>query len=267
VDEPRRRLDPLAVAVNAVAVVALVAVGGYLAVSLWRDKPAPLPKPAAKTAPKEAPFGGQVVPQPKPAPVPAQLLAQYGSGRRWHYKVSVEPALWRDATLVYRVADRNGVRSVDTDFTYRGGSMNFNLGVFAAGHPSHANVRFPGFFMHAAYLDRPLAIGQRFTWEWPWQLPGGQVRAGRIKRYDAVVKEWQTLPAYPSVKAPSDTFVVARIEATLSYLEGGEQRARAHEVLWYAPRYLQVVKVIREGHTPDEGAHLIIAELVRHDSP
>ena len=251
----------------------MLAVGGYLAVSLWRDKPQLLPKlPAVvpKVVPKpasqsSAPFGGQVVPQPQPAPVPTQLMAQYGAGRRWHYRVSVEPALWSDAMLIYRVADKDGVRSVDTDFTYKGGNMSFRLGVFAAGHPSHANVRFPGFFMHAAYLDRPLAIGQRFTWEWPWQLPGGQVRAGRIKRYDAVVKEWQTLPAYPSVKAPGDTFVVARIEATLSYLEGGEQRARAHEVLWYSPRYLQVVKVIREGRTPDEGAHLIIAELVRQD--
>lgn len=266
-DEPRRRLDPLAVAVNAVAVVAMLAVGGYLAVSLWRDKPAVLPKPAVvlRPAPQSAPFGGQGVPQPQPAPVPTQLMAQYGAGRRWHYRVSVEPALWRDAMLIYRVADRDGVRSVDTDFTYKGGNMSFRLGVFAAGHPSHANVRFPGFFMHAAYLDRPLEIGQRFLWEWPWQLPGGEVRAGRSKRYDGVVKAWQTLPAYPSVKAPHDTFVVARIEATLSYIEAGEQRARAHEVLWYSPRYLQVVKVIREGITPDEGAHLIVADLVRFD--
>src|SRR6185436_14134370 len=108
------------VAVNAVAVVAMLAVGGYLAVSLWREKPALPPKPPAVA---------KQTPPARPAPVPKQLMAQYGAGRRWHYRVSVEPAQWRDAMLIYRVADRDGIRAVDTEFTYKGGNMNFRLGV------------------------------------------------------------------------------------------------------------------------------------------
>jgi len=56
-----------------------------------------------------------------------------------------------------------------TDFVYAGGTMNFHLGTFAAGHPSHANTRFPGFFMYASYFPASLKEGQRFAWGWPWQ--------------------------------------------------------------------------------------------------
>jgi hypothetical protein len=275
VDAPRRRLDPLALAVNGVAVAALVAVGGYVGYRIWQDPPQiakPAQKPLAKPAPVARPAPApKAVPQPQPVstgePVPNQLIAQYGAGRQWLYRVEVQPPLWRDATLRYRIDDRGGEKSVATHFLYAGGEMNFRLGTFAANHPSHANTRFPGFFMYAAYLDRPLNIGERFTWEWPWQLPDGQIRPGRVKRYAAEVKEWGNLAAPPSVKAPGDTFAVARIEIKLSYVEEGVERASASETVWYAWRFMQVVRIVREGNTPDEGARRIVAELVEHTYP
>lgn len=270
-DEPRRGFDPLALAVNGVAVVAMLAIGGYLAISLWLEKPAPPPpKPVvAKPAPptprpetKSAPQARTVVGDIPPAP--AELMAQYGAGRKWHYHVEVEPRLWRDATLIYRMRDRGGDKVVDTDFRYADGGMQFHLGTFAAGHPSHANTRFPGFFMYAAYLNRPLNLGERFSWEWPWQLPDGSVRPGRVKRYTAEVKEWTSIPAPRSMRAPMDQFPVARIEVRLAYVEDGVERFAAKETVWYAWRYLQVAKIVREGKTPDEAAHRIVADLVEH---
>jgi hypothetical protein len=112
-----------------------------------------------------------------------------------------------------------------------------------------------------------LHVGRSFTWEWPWQLPNGQVRPGRVKRYVAVVKEWGNIAAPPSVKAPMDTFAVARIDATLSYIEDGVERAVAVERFWYAPRFMQIVRIVREGKTPDEAAHRIVAELVEYAYP
>lgn len=300
-EPPRRRFDPAALAVIGAAGLAALGIALYLLLRLGSDHPArpaedhrlrdaieevrrmfaesrPLPavkapapvppRAAAPTPPPARPVPQAAQKTPATAqipPAPAELIAQYGAGRAWHYRVSVEPALWRNATLSYRIVERGGTKVVETGFRHSGGKMDFQLGTFAAGHPSHASMRFPGFFMYAAYLDRPLKVGQRFSWEWPWQLPGGQVRAGRVKRYESEVKAWENLPAYPSVKAPGDTFAVARIDTTLSYIEDGALRARAHETLWYAWRYMQVVKVIREGRTPDEGAVLIVAELVRHE--
>lgn len=50
-----------------------------------------------------------------------------------------------------------------------------SAGTFAAGHPSHVNTRFPGFFMHASYFPPSLKEGQRLALGWPWQ----PVREGR----------------------------------------------------------------------------------------
>ena len=82
---------------------------------------------------------------------------------------------WRDITLTYRTQREGAGIGVLTDFVYAGGKMNFHLGTFAAGHPSHANTRFPGFFMHASYLPQSLKEGQSLSWGWPWQ----PVREGR----------------------------------------------------------------------------------------
>jgi len=301
VDSPRRRLDPLALAVIGAAVAFVVVASAYVLVSVRKEsappptdvrktvedlvaslrsriEPKPPTPPAAKPspqplakAPAKAPAKPAVKVAPPPPtgdrPIPARVIAEHGAGRTWHYRVSVEPAVWRDATLTYRLIGRDSALQVDTHFRHAGGKMDFHLGTFAAGHPSHANTRFPGFFMHAAYLDRPLDVGTTFTWEWPWREPGGPVRAGRVKRWEGAVMEWENLPAPPSAKAPSDIFRVARIEAVLSYIEDGRVQAMAAETLWYAPRFMQVVKVVREGKTPDEAAHRIVAELVEHRYP
>ena len=79
--------------------------------------------------------------------------------------------------------------AVFTEFDHAAGQMNFQLGTFAPNHPSHASMRFPGFFMYA-------------------------------------------------------------VEAKLEYVEAGRVQASAVETLWYSPRFLQVVKVVREASSP-----------------
>ena len=175
------------------------------------------------------------------------------AGRTWRYAVTVEPPAWRDITLTYRTQREGAGIGVLTDFVHAGGKMNFHLGIFAPGHPSHTNTRFPGFFMHASYLRLPLLAGQRFSWEWPWQ---GGTGAGRIKRYEGVVARWE------DVQVPAGTFPAAVIVADLYYIEAGKVRAQARETIWYAPKAFQTVKVVRDGATPDEASRRIVAELV-----
>ena len=272
------RLDPAAVAFHAVvlAVVAVLCVTLFL---MLRSDPAPAPakgggvQGAVESVKKM--IGGTAQqakrsdPPPKAAPLPQKVQQQKAAssppapgvpalppGRSWRYSVTLEPPQWRDAQLVYRTAEMSGGTAVYTEFTHAAGKMNFQLGTFSANHPSHANVRFPGFFMHAAYLDRPLEVGQRFSWEWPWQLAGGATRSGRVKRYAGHVAAWE------EIAVPAGRFPAARIETTLSYVEDGRVRASARETLWYAPQAGQVVKVVRDGATPDDGASRIVAELV-----
>lgn len=218
-------------------------------------KPPPTASPKAPAQPKAPTQKAQTsaLSPAASAGVPAQLPLP--TGRVWRYNIALEPPQWRDAVLVYRTAAMTGGTAVYTEFTHAGGKMNFQLGTFVANHPSHANVRFPGFFMHAAYLDKPLEVGQRFAWEWPWQLAGGATKAGRVKRYAGEVKAWE------NVTAPIGTSAAARIETTVSYIEDGRVHASARETLWYAPSFQQFIKVVREGSTPDEGAKRIVAEL------
>ena len=178
------------------------------------------------------------------------------AGHVWRYSVAVEPPLWRDATLTYRTVMQRGELGVDTVFRHAGGQMSFNLGTFARSHPSHANTRFPGFFFHPAYLVQPLEVGQRFAWDWPWQLPGGKVRAGRVKRYTGELKAWEDMAIAGGVHP------AARIETTLSYVDEGRVQASVRETIWYMPAARQVARVVREGRSPDEGATRIVAQLV-----
>ena len=173
------------------------------------------------------------------------------AGHTWRYAVVVEPPLWRDITLTYRTQREGAGIGVLTDFNYAGGKMNFHLGTLAAGHPSHANTRFPGFFMYASYFRLPLLAGQRLAWEWAWQGAG----AGSVKRYDGVVARWVV------VQVPAGTYPAAVIDADLYYIQAGKVQAQAKETIWFAPKAFQVVKVVRDGGTPDEGARRIVAEL------
>jgi len=196
------------------------------------------PAPAARTAPSARPAAASSI----------------EAGRTWRYAVVVEPPTWRDITLTYRTQRESAGIGVLTDFVYAGGKSNFHLGTFAPGHWSHANTRFPGFFMHPSYFSLPLQPGQKVAWGWAWQPQ----REGRIKRYEGTVVRVE------DVTVPAGTYRAAVIVAELSYIEEGQVRARARETLWYAPAVAQIVKVVREGRTPDEGSSRIIAELAEY---
>ncbi len=188
-----------------------------------------------------------------PTPSSAQLSSSgLEAGRSWRYAVVVEPPSWRNITLTYRSQREGNGIGVLTEFVHADGKMNFHLGTFAAGHPSHANTRFPGFFMYAAYFPPSLRQGQRLSWSWPWQ----PVREGRVKRYEGQVTRWE------NIQVPAGTYSAAVIEADLYYEDTGSVRARVKETLWYVPKLQQVVKVLREGRAPDEGSSRIVAELV-----
>lgn len=274
-DQPQRRHDPLALAVIGGAVVVLVALVAGLVLSIRSAPLAPAPAgpslgdrigDLARQAAKEitdavredrpVKVPGASKPSP-PAKAPSGvLLPKLPGGRSWQYRVEVEPASWRDATLSYRTVEQLKGMAVFAEFRHAGGKSNFPLGTFQAGHPSHANVRFPGFFHYAAYLDKPLNVGQRFVWGWPWQLPNGAIRAGRVKNFDGRVAAWETM------RWQGGTVPVARIEVVLSYYDQGKVQATARETLWVSPTHFQVVKVVREGRTPDEGSQRIVAELI-----
>jgi hypothetical protein len=174
------------------------------------------------------------------------------AGRMWRYAVTVEPPVWRDITLTYRTQREGSSIGVLTDFVHAGGTMNFHLGIFAPNHPSHESTRFPGFFMYAAYLKQPLAIGQPVSFGWHWQ--GKSARS--VKRFQGQVMGWEDL------QLPGGNLNAAKVEGTLTYREDGQLRGGAHETFWYAPKASQIVKIVRDGITPDESARRIVAELV-----
>jgi hypothetical protein len=169
----------------------------------------------------------------------------------WRYAVTVEPPVWRDITLTYRTQREVAGIGVLTDFIHAGGKSNFHLGTFAAGDPSHENTRFPGFFMYAAYLKQPLTIGQTVAFAWHWQGKS----AASVKRFEGQVTGWEDL------RLPAGSLNAAKIEGTLTYREDGQFRGGAHETFWYAPKVSQIVRIVRDGRTPDEGSARIVAEL------
>jgi hypothetical protein len=262
--------DPLALAVFGAALALLA--GLLLYVFLFRA-PEPAPSAGTKEFLEQARRQAAAVaerfkdkPEIKAPTAPAAKTARSAiparpaanttieAGHTWRYAVVVEPPVWRDITLTYRTQRESDGVGVLTDFVYAGGKMNFHLGTFAAGHPSHANTRFPGFFMHPSYFNLPLQPGQKLTWGWAWQ----PAREGREKRYEGRVVRME------DVTVPAGTYHAAVIDAELSYLEGGQVRARARETLWYAPAASQIVKVVREGRTPDEASSRIVAELAEY---
>jgi hypothetical protein len=192
--------------------------------------------------------------RPAAPPTAAVAASTLEPGRSWRYTVVVNPPTWRDITLTYRTQRESGGVGVLTDFVHAGGKSNFHLGVFAAGHPSHANTRFPGFFMYAAYLASPLEVGRPVVISWPWQGGG----PGRVKRFEGIVVAWENAPLQSRVLR------AAKVEGWLRYLEGGSEKARVREEFWYAPEVAQVIRIRREGASPDEGSRLITAELAEY---
>ncbi len=207
-------------------------------------------KPPATPAPAPKQDRGR----PAVAPTAAVAASTLEPGRSWRYSVVVDPPVWRDITLTYRTQREGAGIGVVTDFVHTGGKSNFHLGTFAAGHPSHANTRFPGFFMYAAYLALPMEVGRPVVISWPWQGGG----PGRVKRFEGTVVAWENVQLQVRVVR------AAKVEGWLRYLEGGTERARVREEFWYAPDFAQVVKIRREGASPDEGSRLITAELAEY---
>ena len=267
--------DPLALAIFGAAVALLV--GLVLYVFFFK---APEPAPAGPGLAQQARQAVDSLRKPAPVPAarpaapdaraakPAAPVAQTGSdagypvwpppaGMTWTYRVSLEPQLWQDAVLAYRVTQQGGALVVDTNFRHAKGHMAFRLGSFQAGDPAHANTRFPGFFLYPAYFGDKLRVGQALAWEWPWQMPGGGVRPGRVKRFEGrvVASEQYHGPVFPMAS-------MLRIEGALSYIEDGRVQASARETLWYAGKAAGLVRIERDGRTPDEGATRIVAELV-----
>jgi hypothetical protein len=234
--------------------------GARKMIAAFQPKPEPArpppPKPQAQVA-KPQPQA-QLQPQPKPQAQPEKaaapaVVAPLEAGRSWRYAVKVEPEVWKNVVLTYRTAQEQGGLGVRTEFQHAGGKSAFHLGFFAANHPTHANTRFPGFFMYASYLKSPLAVGQAVEFSWPWQgKPGG------TKRYQGTVRQWA------DVALPSGTLRAAEIDGQLSYIDQGKVVARAQETFWYAPRVAQVVKIERQGVVPDESLHRIVAELAEY---
>lgn len=250
-----RPLDPLALAVHVIFAIAVVAIGvGLFFFPRSAPEPAPQAEPPAATR-QQAPR--PMTQQPAPAAQYAPIVERPSSARTWRYRVTLQPDSWKDAELTYRMVEQIRGVAVYTEFRHAAGKMNFQLGRYAPADPAHANVRFPGFFVHAAYFEgKALHIGQTLVWQWPWQLPGGVVRDGRIKRYLGEVKAWENLQLPPGGPVNG----AARIEATLQYIEDGKVMASAKETLWYAPGF-HFLRVVREGRTPDEGFERIVAEL------
>lgn len=234
------------------------------AVDQLRDKPAPPPAPVAKSARVAKP-----APTPPPVkaanvPPPASAAANPGwpvwlppAGMTWVYRVTLEPPVWQDAVLEYHTVQRGSAIVVQTDFRHAKGKLQFELGTVGRGHPSHANTRFPGFFMYTAYFGERIRLGQKITWEWPWQLPGGGIKAGRVKRYEGTLVE---SGSNPGPVEPGTTLL--KIEGTLSYIDGGQVQASARETLWYSGKSGQLARIERVGRTPDESATRIVAQLV-----
>ncbi len=262
--QPPRQQDPLALAFFGAAIALLAGLLLYVFVLRAPEPKTPEPATPARSFDLVDELRGQVArladkfrdkpaaksPSAPPATKAPPVATVTGSGasleagRTWRYAVVVEPPAWRDITLTYRTQREDAGIGVLTDFAHAGGKMNFHLGTYAAGHASHANTRFPGFFMHASYFPPTLKEGQRLTWGWPWQ----PLREGRVKRYEGTVARFE------NVQVPAGVYTAAVVEADLLYVEAGEVQARARETLWYVPKLAQVVKVVREGRTPDEGA-------------
>ncbi len=208
--------------------------------------------PASAYAAIAAPAQG-----PHARPVPAN--------GNWTYKVFFGPSWEATGQLSYRTRPGAANAPPESEMSWQpngGQAHTWNFGTVAANHPSHGNTRFPGFFMHAAYLPETLATGTTLQWNFPWQ--GGNASlppAERVRRYAFKVAGWER------VKVVGGEFDAARLEGKLSYLEKDAVRAEVEYTLWYAPAARQVVRLRWMGRAPDEGSAQMIAELAALSLP
>ena len=192
---------------------------------------------------------------PHVLPVPANAT--------WAYDISFGPQWGKAGQLLYQTMPQaQGQVGANMTWVPTGAqATTWFLGIVEAKHPSHANTRFPGFFMHAAYLPAQLQTGSKLQWEFPWQGGDAARQAGRVRRYEMAVAGWER------VRVPAGEFEAARLEGTLRYVEGEAVRAEVRYRLWYSPRVKQVVRLVWIGRAPDESGTEMIAELAAYRAP
>jgi len=236
--------------------------------------PAPVPVPAPKTKPQ-----AQALTQPSPANAmnaadPKRSFAAAVApaapqvrlppvGANWTYDVYFGPDWNKAGQLAYQTQPQEKDKvGASMAWMPRGGkTSSWVLGIVLPDHPTHANTRFPGFFMHPAYFPQALVPGSRLLWEIPWQGGDAKMGVARARRYDMKVIAWER------VSVAAGEFDAAHLAGALRYMEGENVKAEVRYSLWYAPRAKQVVRVLWEGRAPDEGQSEIIVELASFRVP
>lgn len=200
---------------------------------------------------------------PAIAEPPAPHVRALPANATWTYDVFFGPAWQRTGQLRYQTQRvEQGKLGATMSWTPDGGQIStWFLGIVEADHPSHGNTRFPGFFMHPAYLPKRLAPGSHLSWEFPWQSGDAAPQAGRVRRYDLKVAAWER------VSLPAGEFDAVRIAGKLTYFEAQSVKATVAYTLWYAPRAKQVVRLRWLGRAPDEANGQMIAELAAYRGP
>jgi hypothetical protein len=190
------------------------------------------------------------------APAPPHVVPPSAQGI-WIYDVSYGPQWNYFGQLYYRTKPARADKpEAEMSWTSKSGSSStWFLGVFEANHPSHADMRFPGFFLHPAYFPPVLRRGDRIRWELPWLYAGPAGEAGWVRRYEMRVTTWE------KVEVPAGKYDAARLEGTLRYVEPGRTAFEIRYTLWYAPAARQVVRVLWLGRAPDDSHGEMIAEL------
>lgn len=193
-----------------------------------------------------------------PPPDGAQVIKVPAAGN-WTYDVFFGPGWQKTGQLRY-TTQRQADQAVGANMSWipnAGQASTWFLGVMEADHPSHANTRFPGFFMHPVYLPPSPQPGSLVVWEFPWQ-GGGKAQ---MRRFDMRVAGWET------VTVPAGVFTAVRIEGKLRYVDNESVKAEVRYELWYSPRARQVVRLLWLGQSPDESNAEMIAELAGFTAP
>jgi hypothetical protein len=237
-------------------------------------RPASTGSAAPATPPTKPPVAAPVTPPADPqrayataaAPGGSQVVAVPVDGK-WAYDVFFGPTWQKNGQLRYSThrnkdpsAKAGAQDKVGSNMSWApnsGQPTSWYFGIVEADHPSHANTRFPGFFMHPPYLPQSMQAGNRLLWEFPWQGGG----SGQVRRFDMRVVGWET------VKVPAGEFTAVHLEGKLQYVDKDAVKAEVRYAIWYAPRAKQVVRVLWLGRSPDESSAEMIAELASFNAP
>ena len=221
--------------------------------------PAPLPALAQTSDPQRTYRQAAAPDGPQVAVVPAD--------GQWTYDVYFGPAWQKSGQLRYSTriqveqsAKGGALNKLGSNMSWTpvgGQTTSWYFGIVEADHPSHANTRFPGFFMHAAYLPQSMQAGNRLFWEFPWQGGGN----GQVRRFDMRVIGWET------VQVQAGEFQAVHLDGKLQYVDKDSIKAEVRYAIWYAPRARQVVRVLWLGRAPDESSAEMIAELASFKAP